>query len=307
MRHFWQFFSLIFFLSLTSFFIASFKPPKNAISAILNPRVVTVSAYIGEPLISLYGYTAPLAEVELSANPNNSAQTKADQNGYFRFNQVYLSASTTEICLVSFDQSKRASAPTCIPAPAWPLNDKIIGPIILSPTLSLSKGTFLKNETIEASGQSMPNTEIEVVFFKAKPTFWQRIWPLALAEALPTYTIKTDQNGNFSFNLPSNAPHTFRLFTQAKFNNSPSPKSPTLTFRVLGLFGYWLEQLKLFWLWLMNLIKSLPSLEFLIVGELIFLLCLLFWPKNKKKKQALLLIEKDIEIYGKGGKIIPSP
>lgn len=295
MRHFLLLGILGIIIAFTALVVNVYKPSKSAFSISIE-RNVTASVTIGEPLFVLYGYTSPKSIVQLTGNAGVSAQTESEENGYFRFTNVYLLPITTELCLTSIDQSSRTTSPTCISAPSFPLKGKEIGPIILSPTISLGKGQFLPEETVEANGRSIPNTEVDVSLFRAEPTLFERLFPIAFADTLPLYTIKTDKNGYFSFNLPSATSNTFRLFTQAKFNSSPSPKSNTLTFRVLTIFEYFLERIRLFLLFLLNLIRGLPLLETLILLELILLILLLF----PRKKKFLQVMDKDIVLYNKG-------
>lgn len=280
------------FIVLLASLVNVYKPSKSAFSRSIE-RNVTVSATIGEPLFVLYGYTSPKATVQLSGYPDVSSQTESEENGYFRFINIYMLPITKELCLTTIDRNKRTSNPTCIAAPSFPVKGKEIGPVILPPTISLGKGQFLPEETVEAKGESIPDSEIDVSLFRAEPTLWERLFPQAYAATLPLYAIKTDQNGYFSFNLPSTTSNTFRLFTQAKFDNSPSPKSNTLTFKILTVFEFILEKIRLFLLYLVNLLRSLPLLETLICLEFILLVILLF----PRKEKHLKVMDKDIVLY----------
>jgi len=287
MKHFLPISLLAFFFLVLLTIVYFVKPPKAA--SISLSKTVTVSATLGEAYLSLFGYTSPLSRVEVSGSAV-FAETTSNDKGYFEFGAIYAFPFTREICLTSFDQQNRATNPLCLPTPTFATKKRSVGPVILAPTLSLAKGKFLPGETIEASGQSLPNAEISVSLFRAEPTFWERLIPQVFASTLPVYNIKTDQKGSFSFNLPSTTSNLFRLFTQVRFDNSPSPKSNTLTFKVLTVFEYLLERIRLFLLALYALIKNLPFFETLIILEIIFL----FFIWKRSKKHQLMIMNKNI-------------
>lgn len=277
--------------------IHSFKPPSSAFSRALE-RETTVHVSIGEPILSLYGYTSPEAKVLLAGYPSVFSETKAQRNGYFRFTGVFLLPFVKELCLNAIDREDRITNPICIPAPSMTFKGNIIGPVILPPSVSVGKGTFLPGETVEASGESIPESEISVSLFKAEPTLnlFGHLIREVYATTLPSYTIKTDQNGYFSFNLPSTTSNKFRFFSQVKFENSPSPKSNTLTVKILSIFEYLLEKIKFLLLLAYNLLKNLPLLGTFIILEIVLLLILLF----HSKKRSLMVVKKEVEVYGKG-------
>lgn len=280
-----------FFLSLLTVLKVAQPPPAGSISI---SREAVVSVSIGEPLLTLFGYTAPNALVEASGI-GVLAQTRSNEKGYFEFTTIFAFPATREICLSSVDNRKQESSPVCLPMPSFTALKRNVGPVILPPTINLAKGKFLPRETIAASGQSIPNTQLTVSLFRAEPTFPATLTRIVLvkdvlADSLPVYTVKTDQNGNFSFNLPSTTANTFRLFSQTSFNNSPSPKSNTLTFRVLSVFEYFWERLRLFLWLLLNFLQNLPFFETLIFLQLIFLVLLWY----RRKKHQLMIIHREI-------------
>ncbi len=267
----------------------------QAPTAFSNPieKFVTVSVGIGEPVLALYGYASPLARVELTASPNVRVETQSQENGYFHFAGVFINQNTKELCLTAFDRVNRSTLPVCISTPA--LNFRgTIGPVILPPSLSLSKGNFLNGETIMGSGESLPNSQITVSLYKADKTKWLNIIKSALAFELPKYTIKTDQNGNFSFNLPSNYSNTFRLLTQVDYDGHSSPLSHKLSFRVYGWFEYLWEKIKLLLSLGFKQILALPIIEVLIVFETVILFML---ARRKKKTNTLMIVRKEIIPY----------
>jgi len=174
---FWLIAAFSIFFIHKSYFIN----PKS-IFAVENPQSyqITVSAAIGESHLTLFGYTSPNALVQLEGQ-RVSEQVIADQNGYFFFDRIFLPKPNPlypELCLTSVDTQSRISFPTCLPSlPTEPLNI-IIGPVLLSPTLILSKGNFLPKEQIVAKGLTIPNSE--VMIFLANDTRTPRRWPNGL-------------------------------------------------------------------------------------------------------------------------------
>lgn len=200
-------------------------PPKNA--------SLTISATIGEGISKLYGYTSPQASVSLITSPNVVEKTQSDSTGYFEFNNFYISAQALEMCLEAVDRNLRTTNPVCIPSPSQSDSNASIGPVILPPSLSINNGSFMVNQTVAATGESIPNTEVNISFFSEdKPA----LVPKTYAFALPVYTVETDEKGYYSLNLPSSSSNAFRVFSQALFNSQPSPKSNTLTFKVFSPF-----------------------------------------------------------------------
>lgn len=304
MKHYLPLGILICSVVALAILVRSVNPPKAASVSLDRSTLIWVS--IGEPRIGLYGYTSPDSSVEAS-NTNIFAQTTSDRKGYFEFNTVFVMPWTKEICLRSFDHEKRSTNPVCIPIPLS-IQKTSVGPVILPPSISIAKGTFLPEETVEAKGESIPNTEITVSLFRGEPTLLQRIITFltpsfiskAYASVLPVYTVKTDRNGRYSFNLPSVTSNSFRLFTQSVYDKSPSPKSNTLTFKILTIFEYLWEKMKLLLLTLYNLIRNLPLLETIIIAQVLLLVFLL----RKRTGKQILVIQRDIKVYGEGREIV---
>lgn len=192
---------------------------------------------------TLSGYSSPHALINM-ANADNNYQTTANDNGFFEFNNHSLPISAKEICLTAQDQFGRVSTPTCIP----PLPNKynpVIGPVLLPSTLSFDKKNYSVGDRIILSGQTIPNSEIDISLFNdRKKSFIDYIMSLFNSHFnhdtnFPSYQLKSDQKGNFSAILPSSQISTYRLFTQAQYasenvvKKDSSPKSLTLRFTVL--------------------------------------------------------------------------
>jgi len=181
---------------------------------------VKISASIGENRVTIFGYTAPKIRVELSSQ-NVFDVTFSDSEGYYLFDKTLLPKNPGELCLSSLDDSGRRSLPTCIPAPPATNYHTDIGPIILPPTITLN--------SVDASGQSIPNSTVEIHFYQVKDNAPVFVKP-AEAFALPVYSTQTDSTGNYSFSLPTAYQSNYRLYSTVKYSDNFSPKSNTLLY-----------------------------------------------------------------------------
>lgn len=260
-------FTFAFLLSPSS----SYAIHQNSVS-----YTIIVSATVGEPKLTLFGYTSPGAWVELKGT-GVVEETISNSQGYFFFDRIFLPRPRPEypeLCLTAVDTQQRPSFPTCLPPlPVGPFNIQV-GPVLLSPTISLEKGNFLPGEQVAAKGATIPNSEV-TIFLAYDPSSlpqFSLISPV-YAYSLPKYQIRSDENGSFEFNLPANQPTTWRVFAAAKLLGSPTPKSNTLTFRVLSWWQWLWEKIKLIFLSLLAFIK--PYLwQLIILIEVIIILWL---------------------------------
>jgi len=181
----------------------------------------SIRANIPVNTITIYGYTSPGSRVELSS-PKVYAVTYSLDDGYFIFDHITLPRHSQDLCIISIDESNRLNNPVCFPEPP-PINTFTeIGPVLLSPTISLD----LKNNY--SSGQSIPNTTIQVYLY-------QQSSPLSIiktvqAFSLPVLETISDSRGNYSLNIPNTIATNYRIFTTSKFFDTNSPKSNTLLY-----------------------------------------------------------------------------
>ena len=230
--------------------------PNQVVATAENPQSyqITVSATIGESRLTLFGWTSPQSLVELQGQRVSESVIANDQ-GYFFFDRILLpkpDPTYPELCLTSIDSLSRASFPTCLPPLPRQLAgsfDISIGPVLLPPTLNLSKGSFLPNEQAIAQGLTIPNSEVNIFLANnLTPSLRFSFIPSVYAYFIPRYQIKADANGHFEFNLPAGPPAggaSWRVFATATHLGLPSPKSNTLTFRILGWWEWLLAQIKL--------------------------------------------------------------
>ena len=195
----------------------------------------TVSVSIGEHYFSLFGYTSPHAYVTLEGQGIYDS-TRANETGFFIFANSFSPFSPRPFCLQAQDQFGRLSKVICLPS--FPTDYNIrIGPVVLPPTLSLNKSTYLVGDDVVLSGQSIPNSKVTLSYFTDKKGGLFSV----NAYTLPRLTIKTDDKGNYSVQLPSSGRMRYRVFTQSSLGKQNSPESVVLHLEILP---WWLVILR---------------------------------------------------------------
>ncbi len=202
----------------------------------IGQRAVSVSASVGEARVTIFGYTSKQNKVEIS-NPYVYATTFSDEKGYFTFDRILIPKKSTDLCLTVIDKYEQQSTPVCLPPPPASNYHTNIGPILLPPTLSLSKDKINPHQTIMSLGQAIPQSTVEIHLFKNKDNA-----PLAPKEvqaySLPVLTLQADAEGNFSFNIPTVYQTNFRLFANNIYLEAASPKSNTLVYYLPTFLNY---------------------------------------------------------------------
>jgi len=264
---------------------------------------VKVSAIVPyEWWLELHGWTSPFAQVELTMEQIVKKVTTADDQGQFTF-RVALPRTIAPFCLIATDIAGISSHPLCI-APPPPEFNILIKEVVMPPTLKIDEGKLAKGETVPAQGYTTPNSEVIPYLFEEKGRRRAKESPLhsllslqrrllyktAYAAEVPKFPVKSDQNGFFQFNLPSETLGKNRLFVGSFFHENPSPKSTTLVFDVLSWWRMLLEKLIAYGLWLIALFLGLLArpegiilLELGIIGIVGYLIVV------QRKKQAINL------------------
>lgn len=254
-----------------------------------NVAGVQVTATIGDRHIDLYGYTSPRALIILEGVGIYNS-TYADSNGYFTLSTLYSSLSPREACLNSKDQLGRLSSPVCLPP--FPIdNDIKIGPVIMPPTVSLDKKDYYIDDEVVLSGQTIPDTEIDLSVFSGDSHNTLTLIKPVEAFTFPKLKISSDEKGNFSASLPSSSPEKFRLFAQANFNKFSSSNSNKLNIEILPV---WMIIIK-FLLFLFSLIRS-RLLEIAIVSEIVYIIYVI---KGHFEKKAITLYQGFLPVVEK--------
>lgn len=223
--------------------------------------VTQISARVGEYYLTLSGYTSPQALVILSSSTGNlSAQTPADQKGFFLFKMVFLPHKIGELALISQDTDGLATPPVYLPEPEAEKNI-FIENILLPPTVSFSSGSNDRENGSSAAGKTFPNSKVLVYLYaETKTTLWQQLKEIIIksvfAKTAPRLEVTSDDSGEFEFSLPSVEPAEQKLFVaslaeqlslmtnQAKAAEEESgetvenysPKSFTLTFATYSIW-----------------------------------------------------------------------
>jgi hypothetical protein len=220
---------------------------------------------IGDYRFTLFGWTSPFAVVSFDGQGIHD-ETIADSRGYFEMANRFSPFSPREACLSSKDQFGRISSPVCLPP--FPVKYSVsIGPVLIPPTISLDKDVYYIDDQVKLSGQTIPNSDINLSVFTKNGPNLSVVRPVE-AFSFPDLTARSDSKGNFSLSLPSSNPQKFRLFAQTGFKNNESGESIKLNFEV---YPIWMVIIR-FFLFLFEAIKS-RLLEIIILIELVYL----FW------------------------------
>lgn len=274
---------LLLYLSIST--SASFAKPRES------GGKTEIKASLPEKFyLRIFGYTSPNSLVQV-LGIRVFAQGSSDKTGYFLINDVPVSREAKEICVTTIDSERRVGFPLCISLPDTD-KPREIGPLLLSPTLSLSEGIIWQNQEAGASGRTIPNETVHVSFFEVAPeSITDRVVaslrggiPEAHAADLPLLAISSDEKGAFSFNLPSSKALGYRFYVKSEYKGNPTPKSQTLAFLIGAYASYFL-------------LYILPWLIFLII--LVLVASALIWYERKTHVFAfyyLRVIEKKLKL-----------
>lgn len=234
--------SMFKYLSLITIFLylsISWFPP--VAEAVEKSGETKVTANIpAAASLRVFGYTAPNTIVQAEGY-RVFAQVASDKDGYFLIEELPISSQAQEICLATIDSERRVGFPLCIGVPTTATVSADIGPLLLSPTISLSKGTIWQNQMLSAEGVTIPNSKVAFSFFEvAKVTLGQKLTnvfshiltPQAEAASLPQVLTTSNKKGAFSISLPTFKAKGYRLFVKTFYQESPTPKSQTLSYNV---------------------------------------------------------------------------
>lgn len=188
--------------------------------------------------IRIFGYTSPYSLVQANG-VRVFAQTTSDRSGYFLIENLPLSSDAEEICLVTLDAYRRVGFPLCLPITTEEAENEY-GPLLLSPTFSLSKGFFWQNGKETGAGMTIPNSKVLVSFFETGNTYISLV-TAARATDGNSVTVTSDAKGTFEIKLPSDRATLYRLFAVAFRQEAPTLKSQTLSYSVASNLDHWLR------------------------------------------------------------------
>lgn len=214
----------------------------------------------------IYGYGPANSEVYLTGF-GISQKTDSLSSGFFSFNKIYsYSLIYPELCIQAKDANYLVTQPTCIPAlPANNFVPNIIGPVLLSPTITFSNNNIVVNNEVIVSGNTIPNTNISVY--------------ITNNYFLPIYQTISDYNGRYEFSFIPSSSDSYKMFALGKVGEDLTNKSTTLGLSTISPVESRAFSLKKFIL--ENKISLLIILELLIIMVLGILV--LKEPTRRKK------------------------
>jgi hypothetical protein len=232
----------------------------------------TVSAFIGDAIFIVYGYTHPHARVTLEGQ-GIFDQTFADEQGYFELSNRFSASQNREACVTAFDDVGGSSQPLCL-APFPNKKRVVIGPLILPPILSLNMHTFAVNDYGIISGKTVPQTDVSFNFFASESNS-----NATSGYIIPKISAQSDENGSFSISLPTDNDQNLRFFATTEMGELSSIKSTTLSVDILPLW-------KLFLQWLFSIFGIFQNhvVWFVLAAELA-VLGVMYWMYARKSKK----------------------
>lgn len=188
----------------------------------------------------IYGYSAPNSVV-YAEGTRTYGETTTDTTGYFSFNRLSIAREATELCFSTLDADRRTGFPLCIRTPRQ--TEQEVGPLLLSPTVSLSNNSIRENQNAYALGKTIPRAEVQISFFEVtdqerkqlSSQVNQLLDMSVYAKDLAPFATTADENGNFSFSIPTSKPLTYRLFVKGIYEKQPTPKSKTISYSIESL------------------------------------------------------------------------
>lgn len=262
--------------------------PQPVLAVFQTSRKTEIYANIpAKTYFRVYGYTAPYSKV-YADSVRVFGKTISDIDGYFEFEKLPVSEEAKEICLITIDGENRSGFPVCVIIPGNDATDEI-GPIILSPTLSVSNNLIWQGEQAQISGRTIPSAKVIISYFESPGDFLSRLLDSSMAVVLPRVveakqvpllSVSSDRKGNFSVNLPTSKASLFRVFSKAIFNNeAPSSKSITLSFLVGSFWVFWIRFV-------------LPKLLLILILLIILVYAVIYEKRNRKLHAYLVYLNE---------------
>ncbi|WKZ25537.1 MAG: hypothetical protein QY322_04115 [bacterium] len=209
-----------------------------------------------------------------------SEETVSDETGLFVFNRIYsLTLTYPELCVQATDDLGRVTQPTCIPS--LPGNSSIpleVGPILLSPTVSLSKNRVVEGQDAIITGKTTPNTLVNLFVSKSNDLSKLSFVSEVNAYSLPVVNTTSDDEGKFEISLPTGTKAEYRMFASTKYGENLSAKSNTLTFAVITDIKSLLERF-------VNYLITNKIIVVLIVEAILIVLLLILALKSNRRVQ----------------------
>ncbi len=108
----------------------------------------------------------------------------------------------------------------------------------------------------------------------------------ALAYYIPDYTVKSDNHGNFSFNVPNTKSTNWRIFAVTDYSQgATSPKSNTLKLEIVSSTSMFLKNV---WEMLLSLL-TLPTMIILEIVVILLIITAAYLNKKRTKTKKMYL------------------
>ncbi len=270
-------------------FLTRQKPSPNS-PVVLSGHDVSVSATIGTTQsYSLFGYTSARATVSLNGI-GLFKEVKADEKGKFIFENFLAPNSIKEFCLTAIDTENRISTPLCVPAPQKYTSRDALGPYLLPPSIEVSNGQALTGEQITITGKTIPGTDVSIALFHEKSQNVAFVTSVYAEQTTDRKKVSASSDGSYTTKVTSNNQETIRLFAQATFHKQKTPKSNTLSIKLISILMNYFERFLLYLRLLLN-----PNI--ILIFEILLVLLLVYTRFrgdqffHKKKKNALMLVK----------------
>ncbi|KXK07703.1 MAG: hypothetical protein UZ21_OP11001000925 [Microgenomates bacterium OLB22] len=241
--------------------------------------------------VSLFGYATKYALVTLESNINIGT-TMAKEDGEFRFSNVSIPHNTSEICLSYTDSSGNTSSSTCVPF-SETYYGYSIGPIVLSPTITLLEAVKDVGEAMEIQGWAIPNQPVRLYTFSDNIVTWGSFLAPHKVHAIPPIETVADEHGHYTYSFKSETAQAVRIYTASSINNLSSDKSPALKADILPFYVIYIRKMALlFRTFVGNMQNILLLLELLL---LYILICYYILPQKQRAlmlRSSTLVLEK---------------
>ncbi|MCR4330077.1 MAG: hypothetical protein NUV65_06055 [Candidatus Roizmanbacteria bacterium] len=255
---------------------------------VLSDHDVSVSATIGTTQsYSLFGYTSARATVSLNGI-GLLKEVKADEKGKFIFENFLAPSSIQEFCLTAIDTENRMSTPLCVPAPQKYTSHDALGPYLLPPSIEVSNGQALTGEHITITGKTIPGTDVSIALFHETNQTVAFVKSVYAAQALEKKTVSASSDGSYTAQVTSTNQETIRLFAQAQFNKQKTPKSNTLSIKLISVIMNYFERF-------LSYLRLLLNPNVILLLEVCLVLFLIYsrfrWGTFFHKKKSYAIIE----------------
>jgi len=270
--------------------------PKKHPPTVLSDHDVSVSATIGTTqTYSLFGYTSARATVSLNGI-GLLKEVKADEKGKFIFENFFAPATIKEFCLSAIDTENRINTPLCVPAPQRHTPHQALGPYLLPPSIEVSNGQALTGEHITITGKTIPGTDVSIALFHETNQAVAFVKSVYAAQTLEKKDVSASSDGSYTAQVTSNNQETIRLFAQAQFNKQKTPKSNTLSIKLISVIMSYFERF-------LQYLRLLLNPNVVLLMEICLVLFLIYtrfrwgWFFHKKKKRALMRVKSILPMH----------